>query len=67
MEWILDADPHLHPSLAAGPGGTAATIAYHKGLVESAGVYGADYVHFKELNALFDRASRKNFEIVDLG
>ena len=52
--------------LAASPG-AATTIAYYKGLAESEGVCGAGYLHFKELNALFDRASRKYFEIVNLG
>ena len=53
--------------LAAAPPGAATTIAYYKGLAESVGVCGAGYLHFKELNALFDRASRKYFEIVNLG
>ena len=53
--------------LAAAPPGAATTIAYYKGLAESAGIYGSGYLQFKELNALFDRASRKYFEIVNLG
>ena len=53
--------------LAAVPGGAATTIAYYKVLAKSVGVFGAGYLHCKELNALFDRASRKYFQIVNLG